>query len=937
MKKLFLSLVASLLLVGNAWGATYYVTEDGAGDNDGSSYANAESLSDFNGGSFGELDGDTAYFCDTIRGTITVPDSGSEGSIATFRGDYPDHAGVIYGSEEKNDSEDWTQETSGTLDGYSETDSGSDAEVDDDAAHGGSYSWEMLLDDATAEYISKDISGTAPTTLHFVVWLKFSTMTPGTDGKFYFSFADNAANAYIAYFHMVNGSSKVQLYSSFDDASDNMDYTDFCNDTDWHKLEVHLKKDSGGNGYHKVYFDDVEKHNSTGLTGTDNGFETVKFGAEAFITAPTTVTIYWDDIVLSEGISDTADFESGTNLWYWATGTEPNVAWGDTGSGFARMTKVEKGSCDADGEWSYDGGNVYVYDDTGEPTRSGARDFEFPQRNNAIAASDKSYVTLNGITTKYCNEAIIDVAYSSSEIVGWTVQNSTISGCWQHGISFQGASGHNSDAITISSNTIDDWGGTAAGGQGASGVWLQYVDEYTINSNTILGNENAPVGYGYHRGIFVQHTAADDKGSSIYKNSLSGTITGANSAGIMLSNIHYADVYNNKITGAIPAAGLWVDESSAGSLDGSFYCNFYNNYISLTGESNRAANFEVTNNDNIYSNVFDNLDNNTAGWGVWFGVTDGDSNTNFYNNTVTTTTDGIVLQVGSSVYDDYCKGITFKNNILYLSGTGGGVLKTDKEDGETENLLVFDNNLYYKVDGVYLTSWFGDTDSSLANFNATYSPQENNGIESDPLFTDAGSDDFTLQPGSPCRIGATLVGTGNIVTNGNAEDDVFSIGDLDSSSNCSAAIDAGQAHGGAKSLKVTKTGVGVDNFYVNYGDATMAGKKYLITAWVYIPSGQSAHYVAMRMEGGDFDSTELTDQWVKLQLIDTNVYGAGTAIDFYSTLDENEFIYIDDFTVEEFLETKLRPESSWPDGVSTMKDILSIGAYGAYRGSSGMK
>jgi len=33
---------------------------------------------------------------------------------------------------------------------------------------------------------------------------------------------------------------------------------------------------------------------------------------------------------------------------------------------------------------------------------------------------------------------------------------------------------------------------------------------------------------------------------------------------------------------------------------------------------------------------------------------------------------------------------------------------------------------------------------------------------------------------------------------------------------------------------------------------------------------------------------------------------------------------------------KLRPETSWPSSVTTMEDILSIGAYGIYRGSAGM-
>lgn len=94
MKKLIFTLLAILLWASSAWGTTYYITQSGSGD--GSSYAQADSIADFNAAVFGELDDDTVYLCGTITTQVNIPDDGTSGHNIIIRGDYPSAPGKIW-------------------------------------------------------------------------------------------------------------------------------------------------------------------------------------------------------------------------------------------------------------------------------------------------------------------------------------------------------------------------------------------------------------------------------------------------------------------------------------------------------------------------------------------------------------------------------------------------------------------------------------------------------------------------------------------------------------------------------------------------------------------------------------------------------------------------------------------------------------------------
>jgi hypothetical protein len=304
------------------------------------------------------------------------------------------------------------------------------------------------------------------------------------------------------------------------------------------------------------------------------------------------------------------------------------------------------------------------------------------------------------------------------------------------------------DNFTFAGNICGDWGGNAA--VSADGVYLIYGDACNIHGNALTFSNNANNTYG--QAIYVRNTGTSDTNSKVYENTIDGTISGSNIAGIMMAHAYYVQVYNNKLVGNY-AHGLWTDETSLNANDGSFYCKIHHNYVDLGSNGRYGLHPETSYKDEIYYNVVDMRDGTDA-WALWFGVgaDSGDASSKVYNNTFLSAGGGITAQFGWTGYSRYLKNLTVTNNIFYFSGDGGACVSVQKLDaGLSENGHVFDYNCYFDAGtAAYHIGWFGSFYVSAAALHAAHATEETNGITADPLFTNGAGGDFTLAAGSPC-------------------------------------------------------------------------------------------------------------------------------------------------------------------------------------------
>lgn len=106
-----------------------------------------------------------------------------------------------------------------------------------------------------------------------------------------------------------------------------------------------------------------------------------------------------------------------------------------------------------------------------------------------------------------------------------------------------------------------------------------------------------------------------------------------------------------------------------------------------------------------------------------------------------------------------------------------------------------------------------------------------------------------------------------------------------------------QAHGGTYSSKVVHTATaGVHYLYIN----VTISKQYLVSVWVYIPSGQAnVDTITLGSGGsGDFAHTNTKDQWVQLTATVTPGFNS-ISLSAGNSSSENEYWYFDDWTIKE--------------------------------------
>jgi hypothetical protein len=156
-------------------------------------------------------------------------------------------------------------------------------------------------------------------------------------------------------------------------------------------------------------------------------------------------------------------------------------------------------------------------------------------------------------------------------------------------------------------------------------------------------------------------------------------------------------------------------------------------------------------NEDVYGNIIYNVNtSNLTHFGQAPGIYCNDCDTtNIYNNVVWNVGSYVngdsVIYVGSSDAATIDSVAVF-NNII---GPSTGTQRSNLTFGNvTMTNITENNNLFYDSAGLVIKHG-ASTYTSLASYQAAVTPQESASLNADPLFTNVGAADFTLQAGSP--------------------------------------------------------------------------------------------------------------------------------------------------------------------------------------------
>ena len=311
--------------------------------------------------------------------------------------------------------------------------------------------------------------------------------------------------------------------------------------------------------------------------------------------------------------------------------------------------------------------------------------------NAGIGNGGSDYIILDSLTASYGYRYNVEVAGSEGQLTNITIKNSDLS--------YAGGSG-----ICVNGN----------------------VDLCLIQNNTIYYNcqmKDSEVG---------QHI--DSAGIAASSNNCTNLIVENNT------------IYNNGIDslGTLDqeGRGFWADENVDAPII---------RYNNIYGNKKDGIFIEISSNAQIYYNLVHSHSGANPGTGIFVhGRATPASGNIIYNNVCYDNGyEGIAIW-GDGINADCCNNNLVKNNICMNSGSneleakGGG-----ENDGTYGSGNVYSNNCFDAEASNFIVWGTGNNISTYDDWETAYGGTTSS-VESDPLMTDPGSDDFTLQFGSPC-------------------------------------------------------------------------------------------------------------------------------------------------------------------------------------------
>lgn len=751
---------------------SHYVTEDGSGDKDGSSYADSMSLSNHNAFNYFDA-GDTIYFADTIHGQVVIPSDGTNGNNIVYDED-PSNPATIWGPVTTLDAS-WTQIVGGNMYYRTINDTGTEFWVgqvyDDNDADQEPDSGENLTLVRGEDHVTlRTRDGVFSTCVGCVLGDR----------------SDGSADNFRSWAEHPSGAAYLQENTV-------MELMGYDN-------QVRIVHD-GSNGYIRYPDDD---------TGVGTGAI-----SEWTPTEDTIIFMSWagkvdgSGDVLQVGIKNQSTGQwltdadgDGDGVYQTWTSSQNSVAgWEITSTTWTRKFALWKTSSTAGHEYYFvlsasQSDTVYVADVSIIELDLSTREYFGHAGIEEDSGADRVdfFLAVNIGGTPSANEIMyqnVDAAVNADDREYIEIKNLTING----GFIAENSSETAKSTISFNNNTVNFGGSSTQGPAGRFGLgtarWIGAVQigydcgnydctqpaesANNVYSNISIYDNIIDESLGPALRLYRVGDGVGGDTDEVYGNTITN-FCHSNApwpGGIYATRVDGLDVYENLVhtqavdgsssVGGEKTNGIWFDGIAPHVASN---CTMRHNLV--YGISGTAFYVEAASSSDVFSNVgYDCL------WGLKHGGQQDAESVNWYNNIVadinlTNAGNDVDEQdrtpeteaAGILLTDQDTGTITLRNNIVELRSSesdGYYIYATDEIEGTVNQ----SNNVYYRSGGASTDTNFtwlgtaynledyitqsGDGSGGEGNLN------ESTSIFHDPKFSDSSNNDYTLADGSICE------------------------------------------------------------------------------------------------------------------------------------------------------------------------------------------
>lgn len=454
---------------------------------------------------------------------------------------------------------------------------------------------------------------------------------------------------------------------------------------------------------------------------------------------------------------------------------------------------------DSPGEWWYDqsSGRLYLYPRS--PGNPAAMNIEISRRLDGITLTDRSYITLNGLTVEFFNRNAVYVSNDSYDMShGDTIQNTVLryasNGVWLRqyvdpnapvDMSIDGFTIENSEIAFMDDQALhiySTWGSNSSAASftrpGVLNIVVRYNELHHLGFNAEFEGVGAQIAFADHfkfEDNHIHHVAHN--GFQFMRSVVQSSKTyGFSPAEIKTGNIlicnnifekacqNASDCGALKISGTPPDRQVFRDLLVTG--------NIFRNTFGWTYIAEKRGHFDGGPQSDVQGmggfgfyvdnasgmNAYRNITYNNAFAGFKLSGAWRDGNILYYNNTIANSLNG--FHFGGKQYDTHDGSVNTQliNNIM-VNNEDYGILLSDA-DGYFENTTI-DHNLYfnngwrsYQEGGEWIS---GDIRLDVPGSDLYYqtladiqagTTWEDHGVEADPAFWSFDINDHNLFDGS---------------------------------------------------------------------------------------------------------------------------------------------------------------------------------------------